>query len=123
MQDQTGTQVAGVDASGSARFNNLSTQGLTIAGAQNATASAIVDGAITTNATAGKAMIPAGISEIAINNPNISDYTLIYVTPTSSTENNVLYVKSKETGKFTVGFTNPIDVDVSFNWWIIEVTQ
>ena len=81
-----------------------------------ATSSAVID----TNATAGKATIPAGVSEITINNPNISDYTLVYVTPTSTTENNVLFVKSKEAGKFVVGFTSPIDIDVTFNWWVIE---
>jgi len=31
-----------------------------------------------------------------------------------------LFVKSKETGKFTVGFTDPINIDVTFNWWVIE---
>jgi len=75
---------------------------------------------IDTNAIAGKAVIPAGSDQIIINNPNITDYTLIYVTPTSTTENSVLYVKSKEAGKFTVGFTNAIEKDVSFNWWVIE---
>jgi len=81
---------------------------------------------IQTNATAGTATIPAGVPEITINNPNVTDNTLVYVTPTSSSQNNVLYVKSKQslaksefgkqTGKFTVGFTNPIDVDVKFNF-------
>ncbi|KKT85768.1 MAG: hypothetical protein UW85_C0013G0011, partial [Parcubacteria group bacterium GW2011_GWA1_Parcubacteria_45_10] len=80
-------------------------------------------GEIETNATAGKATIPAETSEITIKNPNIGDYTLVYITPTSSTQNNVLYVKSKANGYFTVGFTQPIPIDVEFNWWVIDVSQ
>ena len=81
----------------------------------------VVDGFITTNSSIGQAIIPAGTSEITIKNPNVTNYTLVYVTPTSSTENNVLFVKSKKDGEFTVGFTNPLNIDVNFNWWIVQV--
>jgi hypothetical protein len=120
IQDQGGAQVAQVNASGSASFQDLAISGLAIASDSSASDSAVVNGVITTNATAGKAIIPAGVSEITIKNPKVSDYTLVYITPTSSTLNNVLYVKSKEAGQFVVGFTDPISADVSFNWWIIE---
>ena len=123
LQNSNGNSVATVDASGSAMFNSISTQGLTIAGAVEATNSAIVDGVITTNATAGSGVIPAGLGEITIKNTSVTDYTLVYVTPTSSTNNYVLYVKSKAPGEFVVGFTNPIDIDVNFNWWIVKVSQ
>jgi len=125
LQDASGNIVSSVDASGSALFNNLTTGGLTIASDSLATASAVVNGVITTNATAGQGIIPAGVSEITIKNPKVTDYTLVYVTPTSTTENYVLYVKSKEVGQFTVGFTDllPIPADVSFNWWIVQVSQ
>lgn len=124
LQNSDGSTVSTVDASGSATFNTIMTQGLTIAGATaNATASAVVNGVITTNATAGSAIIPAGTSEITIKNDKVTDYTLVYVTPTSSTNNYVLYVKSKGAGQFVVGFTNPIDTDVNFNWWIVKVSQ
>ncbi|MCJ7805610.1 LamG domain-containing protein [Patescibacteria group bacterium] len=113
---------ASIDASGSATFNSVSADKFILA-VQAATASADINGTITTNATAGQAIINAGVSEITIKNPSISDYTLVYVTPTSSTLNNVLYVKSKGAGYFTVGFSNPINVDVTFNWWVIDVKQ
>jgi len=77
-------------------------------------------GIIKSNAVAGTAVIPAGLAELEIENSKIENSSLIYVTPTSTTENNVLFVKSKETGKFTVGFTDPINIDVTFNWWVIE---
>ncbi|MCX6712989.1 MAG: hypothetical protein NTY66_02145, partial [Candidatus Vogelbacteria bacterium] len=115
LQNSGGQQVGSVDASGSARFSNLSTQGLTIAGADATSAGTIVNGVITTNSTVGQATIPAGTSEITIKNPKVTDYTLVYVTPTSCTQNNVLYVKSKQAGQFVVGFTNPLDIEVKFN--------
>ena len=77
-------------------------------------------GIIKSNAVAGTAVIPAGLAELEIENSKIENSSLIYVTPTSTTENNVLFVKSKETGKFTVGFTDPININVTFNWWVIE---
>jgi len=121
LQNLTGTEVASVNASGSAQFGSVSTPQLVIAGADATQSGTIVNGVITTNSTVGKAIIPAGTSEITIKNPKATDYTLIYVTPTSSTENNVLYVKSKQAGEFVVGFATPVYIDVSFNWWIVQV--
>jgi hypothetical protein len=123
LQNVEGQKVATIDASGSARFKTLQTEGLVIAGAQNATPSAAVNGIIETNATAGKAIIPTETAEITIKNPKITDYTLVYVTPTSTTLNNVLYVKSKGAGYFTVGFSQPLLIDVEFNWWVIDVAN
>jgi hypothetical protein len=123
LENQTGTEVASVNASGSAQFGSVSTPQLVIAGADATQSGTIINGVITTNSTVGKATIPAGVSEITIKNPKVTDYTLVYVTPTSSTENNVLYVKSKEVGQFMVGFATPIDIDAGFNWWIVQVSQ
>lgn len=122
IQDSEGNQVASIDASGSATFSSLTTESLVIAGSQEATPSAVTNGEIVTNATAGKGLIPAGISEIVIRNIHISDYTLIYVTPMSTTQNKVLYVKSKGQGFFAVGFTDPLEIDVDFNWWVIQTS-
>ena len=121
LQNQTGTEVASVNASGSAQFGSVSTPQLVIAGADATQSGTIINGVITTNSTVGQATIPAWTSEITIKNPKVTDYTLVYVTPTSSTQNNVLYVKSKQAGQFVVGFANPLDTDVSFNWWIVQV--
>jgi hypothetical protein len=122
LKDTAGSTVATVDASGSAQFNEIQTRGLIITGANNSSVDQSINpSVINTNATVGKAVIPAGIADITINNSMISDNTLVYLTATSSTLNNVLYVKSKEAGKFIVGFTDPISQDVSFNWWIVEI--
>lgn len=119
--DSEGIEVANIDASGAAQFTSVATDKLIIASSNSTPAEPNINGEIETNATAGTAVIPAGMTEIRINNPNIGDYTLVYVTPTSSTLNNVLYVKSKQAGPFTVGFNNPLLVDVNFNWWVIGV--
>jgi len=101
----------------------INTPEFVIAAPDATQAGTIVNGVITTNSTIGKAVIPAGTSEITIQNPKVTDYTLVYVTPTSSTQNNVLYVKSKQAGQFIVGFSDAINVDANFNWWIVQVTQ
>jgi hypothetical protein len=111
--------VAGKITTPNLAAETVSTSNLII-GASEATESAtIVAGDVETNSTVGKGIIPAGVSEITIRNPKVTDYSLVYITPTSGTQNYVLYVKSKENGKFVVGFTNPIDVDAAFNWWIV----
>lgn len=90
----------------------------------------LIEGEITTNAVAGTATLPAGLTELIIKNEKLKVNSLIYVTPVSSTQNKVLYVKSKDpsagsgqVGQFTIGFNEAIDTDVEFNWWIIELEE
>lgn len=118
-------EVAAFTASGSARFQKL------IIASEDALPDAFAtDTSITTNATTGTATIGAGSTEFLIRNSNITDESLIYVTPTSSTRNQVVFVKSKlsdyagtistnEAG-FIVSVDRPILEDISFNWWIIN---
>jgi hypothetical protein len=110
-----------INATGSATLNSVTTPELIVAASDATVSGTIIDGVITTNSMIGQATVPAETSEIIIKNPKVTDLTLVYVTPTSPTLNNVLYVKSKENGQFVVGFTNPIDIDVKFNWWIVQV--
>lgn len=81
----------------------------------------IIEGQIVSNSIAGKAILPANAENIRINNNKVSQNTLIYITPISSTENKVLFVESKGQGFFEVGFSDTLDSDVEFNWWIIEL--
>jgi hypothetical protein len=117
LRDSEGNEVSAINASGSAIF-----RGLTIAGGEVTTSSTSLEGLVTeTNSTIGKAIIPEGEREITIKSPKITDYSLVYVTPTSDTQNYVLYIKEKGQGYFKVGFDRELDSDVSFNWWIVEV--
>ncbi len=127
-EDWTGSDpvqaTAVITASGSAEFKEITSDKLVIASAEIATDSAqLVDGRITTNATTGSAIIPSGRKEIEILSPAITENTLIYITPTSDTKNYVLYIKAKEEGRAVVGFNRALDIDVSFNWWVVETRR
>jgi len=121
--DKQGNQVSSINASGAAQFGDITAEKFIIASPDTTNPPEIVNGEIVTNATAGKATLPKGTAEITIRNANITDYTLVYVTPTSSTQNRVLYVKSKANGYFTVGFTDALSEAVEFNWWIVDIVN
>src|SRR3990167_10464576 len=94
---------------------------------------------ITTNATAGKAIIPNGSTELTINSPHVDASSSIYVTPTGDPQNQVLFVKSKQTCPnltsevkevptsevctrwFKVAINQALPYDLEFNWWIIKL--
>ncbi|MEP7166771.1 MAG: MerR family DNA-binding transcriptional regulator [Candidatus Woesebacteria bacterium] len=118
VSDANSTEVASIDASGSATFSKLA---LT----HTATSSANVN----LDASAGKGTLPSGQTELVIYTNQVTEDSLIYITPNSSTENKVLYVKSKvakdendpeSVGSFTIGVDSSISNDVKLNWWIIN---
>lgn len=152
-----GRPAAIIDASGSAQFaGNLTASGsaafqkIIIAGSADESLNSqpanqpAQTGSVITNATAGEAILPAGRTELTLYNPAITNHSLIYLTPLSSTQNKVLFVKAKiaagssdpfpptdnqttataKTGEplgwFTVGIDEPIDREIKFNWWIIN---
>ena len=119
--------VASIDASGSARFaGNLVASGSgtfrKIEIAQNTLdANATESATPNPDATAGTGILPAGSTTITIPNTQLTNRSLIYITPITSTKNQVMYVKEKaEKVSFTVGLDTPITSDIIFNWWIIN---
>jgi hypothetical protein len=114
-----------------ARIKKLTTDSLIIAGDASASAQTATSSAsITTNATAGKATLPNGSTELTINSPHIDASSLIYVTPIGDSQNQVLYVKAKNICKqgyepclswFKVAINQVLDHDLEFNWWIIKL--
>lgn len=121
IYNEQGESVATIDASGSANLAEVSTKLIAIAGAADSTSSATVTGNIASNATAGSATLLAGKTEITIESPYVNGQTLVYLTPTTNTENKVLFVKAKDTGRFTVAIDASASADISFNWWVIAV--
>jgi hypothetical protein len=116
--------VASVDASGSAKFNRLIIA--SDSGEDDPVAS--TSATIKSNATTGKAVIPAGTTTLTIQSPSVTATSLIYVTPLSSTQNQVIYVRTKRAdntftpeneAQFTVAIDRSIDQDINFNWWIV----
>lgn len=115
----SGQEVASIDASGSATFRklNIATAEATSSGTGFGQ---IAEPEITTNATAGKTILPAFETEITIKSPFVTDKSLIYITPETDTQNQVLYVKTKTGGQFSVAINKPLEYEVKFNWWIIN---
>ena len=99
-------------ASGSATVTKLNITGMDDASASTSA---------TSSATIGAALLPSGMTTIAVKSSSITEQSLIYVTPLSSTNNQVLYITDKIPG---VGFTVNVDAavakDVQFNWWIVN---
>ena len=134
------TVVATIDASGSARFaGDVEARRATFAGTVAAdtfvaSGSATVgklnialtdqttatDSAIPTN-TVGTGLLPANFTEATILSGQIAEDSLVYLTPLSSTGNQVLYVKEKLPGVgFIVAIDSPLTTPINFNWWIIN---
>jgi hypothetical protein len=61
------------------------------------------------------------MTSITIANTRVTADSLIYITPVSSTDNQVLYVLDKLPGaSFTVALDSPLSQPAEFNWWIIN---
>jgi len=142
-----GEIVASIDASGSALFagdvvasGSGTFEKLIIASQEASQSGEIIPGVWATNASAGTAVLPAGKTEVIIYSPAVKEESLVYLTPLSSTQNNVLYVKAKKAasgecklettpdstslrdcGWFKVGVDTPLTTEVKFNWWIIDL--
>lgn len=133
VYNENGETVATIDASGSANLASLTTNMITIASAGSATDSsalATLSGTTKSNSTAGNASLQSPSTELVIESPYVTPDSLVYLTPTTNTDNKVLFVKSKESctltsssckPSFTVGIDAPANSDISFNWWIIEL--
>jgi hypothetical protein len=102
---------------------SLSTKKVIIASdTANSNQSPATSNTIENNATAGHSTLPANTPNITIKNDKVNDNSLIYLSPSSPTDNNVLYVKEKGDGYFSVGFIDSIDKEVDFDWWVIDLS-
>lgn len=100
---------------------DIETNRLVIASDTPSVTSQIESNQIESNAAAGSARIASGSAEVVIKNSKVSGNSLIYVTPTTPSDNQVLYIKGKQDGNFTVGFDQPIQKGVEFNWWVVDL--
>jgi len=69
----------------------------------------------------GHIILEAGLTEIEVVTPKALANSLVQLTPTTSTANNILYIKSKGEGKFTVAITQPATEPIEFDWLVIGV--
>ena len=138
IRGANGAVVGSVDASGNAAFANQLTSNSLLVQDEASIAGQLAlnrllitsqtqDDALTASASAnetatiGRATILPGQRAITIANARVTDGSLIYVTPITSTGNQVLYVGQKTPGvSFTVGMDAALSTPVEFNWWIIN---
>jgi hypothetical protein len=72
--------------------------------------------------TTGSAILPQGSNEIVIETTSPQENSKIFVTPTSSTGGNTLYIKGKINGvSFTVAIDAYASNDINFDWWILNI--
>jgi hypothetical protein len=130
--DQT---VAVIDASGSATFaGHVTARALNVVDNIHASGSATInklnisltetmaatDSAIPTNSV-GTGLLPAHFSEVTILTNQVAEDSLVYLTPLSTTGNQVLYVKEKLPGVgFMVAIDTTLTTAINFNWWVIN---
>ena len=128
IADQSNKEVASVTASGSAYFDQgvdfrkyEASDSAMITPAQTwAEYGQNVPSIKTNNEASGNAILPVGATEVLIANTKVKSNSLIYVTATSSTGNQILYVVAKQEGQwFKVKIDQPVGNDVTFNWWIL----
>ncbi len=105
IKNSLGDEVASIDASGSAQFKSLAldkfldatNSAAIIAAPDNFVKNGIYAPAIETKAeTAGVGILPANQNEIFIYNTSVKNDSLIYLTPTSNSANELLTVEKKE---------------------------
>jgi hypothetical protein len=121
IYNEQGRAVATIDASGSANIDTLATQQIIIASSGNsATDSSALHSLARPLTLAGVATLTSQ-TELIIESPYITPNSLVYLTPTTNTDNKVLFVKAKDETSFTVAIDAPAGSDISFNWWIIEL--
>ncbi|KKS06136.1 MAG: hypothetical protein UU59_C0035G0007 [candidate division WWE3 bacterium GW2011_GWE1_41_27] len=72
--------------------------------------------------TVGSGTVVTGQTQAVIDNALIKTGSKVFITATSSTGGQALIVKEKLEGvSFTVALDKPIETDVAFDWWIVNV--
>ena len=119
--------VVAIDASGSATFagavtadslvasGSATVQKLNISATPTSTESAVPSN------TVGTGTLPGYFTEVTVLSSQVAADSLVYLTPLSSTGNQVLYVKEKLPGVgFIVAIDTSLTIPVQFNWWVIN---
>jgi hypothetical protein len=104
-------QTGDVTASGSGTFGKLNLSLIQPAFALSSTE-------VMATGSAGTAMIRAHYTEVTIDNPAVTDKSLIYLTP--KTDQPIYLMRQNPGVSFTVGVSTILNVDVPFNWIIVN---
>ncbi|HSX08587.1 MAG TPA: site-specific integrase [Candidatus Saccharimonadales bacterium] len=118
-------QSGDVASSGDAQFNTIASHGFSIirgAQADTSMTQTVAQG------SAGTGTITAYETQRTILTPYVTDHSLIYITPTTQTQNATPYLarqtvedpRSGSKGSFTVAIPTTMTKDIGFNWWIVN---
>ena len=128
INNSAGETIAAITSDGNATFSGeltastlTSVNGLNITEVSAATESGTTTAIEAGSASIGKATIGALNTYVIINTTKVTEKSLIYITPTSSTGGQVPFVSEiiADTS-FKVELDHPINTDVKFNWWIVN---
>lgn len=119
VQNASGSAVLGINdrgdlnSSGSATVSKLN---LKLAGQ----AYAVSDTESIATGSAGTARIRANRPEMTIYTPEVTEESLIYITPVGNTSQPIYLLRQTARESFTVGISKLSSLDVPFNWIIIN---
>lgn len=139
-------EVAYINALGSAyfrdgvsvgKYTDATSSAVIIAASDNFNRNGIYAPAIETETkTAGVGLLPAYANEVIVYTNNLFKNSLIYITPTTQTQNKTLFVAQKESclkkdnilsdetvlckPYFKVALDKALNTEVKFNWWIVN---
>jgi hypothetical protein len=75
-----------------------------------------------TSANIGSDIMLTGNTEVTILTSSVTETSKIFITSTSSTNDQVLYVSAKTANEsFTVTLDQPAIADISFDWWVLSI--
>ncbi len=110
----SGSAVASIDSEGNGTFKKLNLNLVSPAYALSETE-------VVASGSAGIATMSANFKEITIDNKEVTDKSLIYITPVGTPSAQVPYLLRQTPGKsFTVGVQNFLQKELPFNWLIIN---
>jgi|GEM_PF-2197953 len=114
IQNSQGESVASIDAEGKVKAAEVEVSKLRVSPAVEA------DGSSGPSAV-GQATLAVGQKEAFVANSSVTTKSLIFVTPTSSTAGQSLYVAYQEEGiGFWVRIDKAVSVEIEFNWWVVN---
>jgi len=70
--------------------------------------------------TLGSAVLPAGETELVIENPLITEGSQVFLTPRIAVGVPLAVTEILPEESFTVAVSEPQETDIPFSWWIIE---
>jgi hypothetical protein len=77
-----------------------------------------------TSELVGSSTLAAGNTQAIIPNINVKENSKIFVTATSSTQGQSLIVSEKIAEQsFTISIDIAISQDITFDWWILDISQ